>query len=118
MTCLVTQASGKPNPEREPVTGWIHPIVISLVVVAPEVLLELAPAEALVLLVAPLMPELQASRKLPPPTTAAPTPAARSRLRRENPPADDWLPAGSGFAVWSVMVLDLSFISAHPCPGT
>ena len=114
MTCLMTQESGKPNPEREPVTGWIHPIVISLLVVAPEVLLELA----LVLLVAPLMPELQASRRLPPPTTAAPTPAARKRLRREKPPADDWLPAGSGFAVWSVMVLDLSFISAHPCPGT
>ncbi len=97
-------------------TGWIQPIVISLLVVAPEVLPELA--LVLVLLVAPLMPELQASRKLPPPTTAAPTPAARKRLRRENPPADDWLPAGSGFAVWSVMVLDLSFISAHPCPGT
>ena len=115
MICLMTQSSGKPKPEREPVTGWIQPIVISLLVVAPEVLPCTA---ALVLLVAPLMPELQASRKLPPPTTAAPTPAARNRLRRENPPADDWLPAGSGFAVWSVMVLDLSFISAHPCPGT
>ena len=32
---------------------------------------------------APWMPELQASRKAPPPTTAAPTPAARNRLRRE-----------------------------------
>src|SRR6204780_1522706 len=108
MTCLVTQASGKPKPEREPVIGWIQPIVISLVVVAPEVLVELA----LVLLVAPLMPELQASRRLPPPTTAAPTPAARNRLRRENPPADDWLPAGAGFGVWSVLVLDFSFLSA------
>ena len=66
-------------------TGWIQPIVISLLVVAPEVLPALL---ALVLLAAPLMPELQASRKLPPPTTAAPTPAARNRLRRENPPAN------------------------------
>jgi hypothetical protein len=72
----------------------------------------------LVLLEAPLMPELHASRRLPPPTTAAPTPAARNRLRRDKRPAADWLPAGSGWAVWSVMVLDLSFISAHPCPGT
>ncbi len=99
-------------------TGWIQPIVISLLVLAPEVLLELAPVLVLVLLVAPLIPELQASRRLPPPTTAAPTPAARNKLRREKPPAADWLPAGSGWAVWSVMVLDLSFISAHPCPGT
>src|SRR3984957_8457072 len=108
MTCWVTQASGKPNPERDPVIGWIQPIVISLLLVAPEVLL----------VEAPLIPELHASRRLPPPTTAAPTPAARNRLRREILPASDWLPAGSGWAVWSVMVLDLSFISAHPCPGT
>jgi hypothetical protein len=32
---------------------------------------------------APWMPELQASRRAPPPTTAAPTPAARNRPRRE-----------------------------------
>jgi hypothetical protein len=32
---------------------------------------------------APWIPELQASRRAPPPTTAAPTPAARNRLRRE-----------------------------------
>jgi len=34
---------------------------------------------------APWMPELQASRRAPPPATAAPTPAARNRLRRETP---------------------------------
>jgi hypothetical protein len=34
---------------------------------------------------APWMPELQASRNAPPPMTAAPTPAARNRLRRETP---------------------------------
>jgi hypothetical protein len=34
---------------------------------------------------APWMPELQASSRVPPPTTAAPTPAARNRLRRETP---------------------------------
>ena len=34
---------------------------------------------------APWMPELHASRRAPPPTTAAPTPAARNRLRRETP---------------------------------
>ena len=32
------------------------------------------------------MLELQASSRLPPPTTAAPTPAARNRPRRETPP--------------------------------
>jgi hypothetical protein len=85
---------------------------------APEVLLVLLLLLLVVLLAAPLMPELHASRRLPPPTTAAPTPAARNRLRRGILPAADWLPAGSGWAVWSVMVLDLSFISAHPCPGT
>jgi hypothetical protein len=34
---------------------------------------------------APWMPELQASSRAPPPATAAPTPAARNRLRRETP---------------------------------
>jgi hypothetical protein len=34
---------------------------------------------------APWMPELQASRRAPPPAMAAPTPAARNRLRRETP---------------------------------
>jgi len=34
---------------------------------------------------APWMPELHASRRAPPPATAAPTPAARNRLRRETP---------------------------------
>jgi hypothetical protein len=34
---------------------------------------------------APWMPELHASRNAPPPTTAAPTPAARNRFRRETP---------------------------------
>jgi len=35
------------------------------------------------LLLAPLRPELQASRSAPPPTAAAPTPAARNKVRRE-----------------------------------
>src|ERR1700744_5829711 len=99
MICLVTQASGKPNPDRDPVTGWIQPIVISLLPVAPEVLLVLGPV--LGLLVAPLIPELPAWRRRPPPTTAAPAPAARNRFRRETPPAADWLPELSGWAVWS-----------------
>jgi hypothetical protein len=34
---------------------------------------------------APWMPELHASRRAPPPTTAAPAPAARNKLRRETP---------------------------------
>ncbi len=84
--------------------------MISLLLVAPEVLELLLVALLRGLLAAPLMPELQASRRLPPPTTAAPTPAARNRLRRDTPPAADWLPVLSGWAVWSVMVLDLSLI--------
>src|SRR6516164_4647362 len=94
----MTHLSGKPKPASGPVSGWIQPIVIVLFVGAPE--------PELVVLVpdAPLMPELQASRRLPPPTTAAPTPAARNRLRRETPPAGGWLAALAFFAVWSVMV--------------
>jgi hypothetical protein len=63
--------------------------VIDLPVLAEE--LPLVPALAAALAddededAAPWMPELQASRKAPPPTTAAPTPAARNRLRRETP---------------------------------
>jgi hypothetical protein len=62
---------------------------------------------------APWMPELQASSRAPPPTTAAPTPAARNRLRRETrPPVSwlsvDWLSVLSWRAVWSVIVWDLS----------
>lgn len=52
---------------------------------------------------APWIPELQASRRAPPPTTAAPRPAARIRPRRETRPAG-WLSVLSGWAVWSVMV--------------
>ena len=74
---LITQLSGAPNPARSPVSGWIHPIVIDLPL---DALAVLPPAEA------PLMLELQASSRLPPPTTAAPTPAARNRPRRETPP--------------------------------
>jgi hypothetical protein len=59
---------------------------------------------------APWMPELQASRSAPPPTTAAPTPAARNRLRRETPPAGTWLSLLSCRAVGSVIVWDLSLI--------
>ena len=62
---------------------------------------------------APWIPELHASRNAPPPTTAAPTPAARNKLRRETRPAVywllvDWLSVLSGWAVWSVIVSDLS----------
>ncbi len=57
---LMTQLSGKPNPASEPVSGWIQPIVIVLLVVVPEV-------PEVVVLEATLMLELQASRKLPPP---------------------------------------------------
>ena len=53
---------------------------------------------------APWIPELHASRKAPPPTTAAPTPAARNRLRRETRPAGGCCSVLSGWAVWSVMV--------------
>src|SRR6202034_3651983 len=73
VVCLIleiTQLSAAPNPARSPVSGWIQPIVMALV------LLELAP----------LMPELQASSSPPAPTTAAPAPAARSRPRRLMPP--------------------------------
>src|SRR5215475_3775688 len=77
MACWVTQLSGAPNPDSEPVRGWIQPIVISLL------------SEPLPLLL-PLRPELQASSRVPPPRIAAPTPAARNRLRLET-------------AVWSVI---------------
>jgi hypothetical protein len=62
--------------------------VIDLPVLVPVLAAELPVpglADADVEDAAPWMPELQASRKAPPPTTAAPTPAARNRLRRETP---------------------------------
>jgi hypothetical protein len=71
------------------VSGWIQPIVSSLLAPAPEVLvpapLALLAGDEDVDDAAPWMPELQASRRAPPPTTAAPTPAARNKLRRETP---------------------------------
>jgi hypothetical protein len=79
-----------------------------LAVPGPE---ELAPVPADADEAAPWMPELQASRNAPPPMTAAPTPAARNRLRRETPPAGAWLSLLSCRAVWSVIFWDLSLIS-------
>ena len=70
VVCLIleiTQLSGAPNPARAPVSGWIQPIVMALVLLDPEL--------------APLMPELHAWSSPPAPTTAAPAPAARSRPR-------------------------------------
>ena len=63
-------------------------MVIALPALADEVPVP-APAAALADEVdedaAPWIPELHASSKAPPPTTAAPTPAARNKLRRETP---------------------------------
>ena len=69
VVCLIleiTQLSGAPNPASGPVSGWIQPIVMALVL-PPEL--------------APLMLELHAWSSPPPPTTAAPAPTARSRPR-------------------------------------
>src|SRR5216683_103604 len=89
VVCLIleiTQLSGAPNPAREPVSGWIQPIVMALVPPAPEL--------------APLMPELHAWSSPPAPMTAAPAPPARSRLRRLMLPAGLML---SDCAVWSLI---------------
>ena len=60
------------------------------------------------------MPELHASRRAPPPTTAAPTPAARNRLRRETPRRGGRccrvLSGGQSGQSWSGFLLD---IAAH-----
>jgi hypothetical protein len=58
---------------------------------------------------APLMLELHAVSSPPPPTTAAPAPAARSMLRRLRP-SPELVPLGC--AVWSVIVLSISFKAA------
>jgi hypothetical protein len=108
MIVWITHLSGTPNPASPPVSGWIQPIVISPPDAAPvveeeddddgEVAEDEEDDEA------PWMPELHASSRAPPPTTAAPTPAARSRLRREAPRAAGAASVLSGWAVWSVMV--------------
>src|SRR6266481_2399307 len=87
VVCLIleiTQLSGAPNPARAPVSGWIQPIVMLLVL--PEL--------------APLTLELHAWSRPPPPTTAAPAPIARSRLRRLTPPSGPMLPEST---VWSLI---------------
>jgi hypothetical protein len=92
MIVSMTHWSGTPKPASPPVAGWIQPMVISPLAAAA-VLDVLALALALVPALAdddveeeaPWMPELHASRRAPPPATAAPTPAARNRLRRETP---------------------------------
>src|SRR6201985_3728856 len=98
MSSWTPQLWGKRKRAREPVTGWIQPIVISLLVPPPEV----PPAAPLADdddEDAPWMPELQASRRAPPPTTAAPEPGARNRLRRETRPAVGWVSVLCGWAV-------------------
>src|ERR1700728_2276665 len=87
VVCLIleiTQLSGAPNPAREPVSGWIQPMVMLLV--PPEL--------------APLMPELHASSSPPPPTTTAPVPTPRSKPRRLMPAA--W-PVLADCSVWSLI---------------
>src|SRR5580692_10165911 len=69
MILEVTQLSAAPKPASEPVSGWIQPIVIALVLPEP----------------APLIPEPQACSSPPVPRAAAPTPAARSSPRRLMP---------------------------------
>src|SRR5258708_3788783 len=81
VTCCMTKLSGAPKLASGPVSARIQPIVISPLLLAPLLLVLW-----LVLLVEPLRRELQASRSAPPPTTAAPTPAARKRLRRDKLP--------------------------------
>jgi hypothetical protein len=105
----MTHWSGTPKPASPPVAGWIQPMVISPLAAAPvaeedeededDAEVEEDEDDA-----APWMPELHASRRAPPPTTAAPTPAARNTLRRETPRPADALSVLSGRAVWSVMV--------------
>src|SRR5689334_24442317 len=68
------QLSDEPKPASAPVSGWMKPITIGLVPPLPEV--DVEPP------LAPLMLELQASSRPPPPTTAALAPAVRSRPRR------------------------------------
>jgi hypothetical protein len=90
------------------VSGWIQPIVIF----PPE-----DPAAPVLVELAPLMLELHASSRLPPPTTAALAPNARStprRLRNPGPSYPSVVPFAprkgfvlSGCAVWSLIAIDL-----------
>src|ERR1700704_1886300 len=107
------QLSDEPKPASAPVSGGMKPITMSLVPLPPVV--DVEPP------LAPLMFELQASSRPPPPTTAALAPAVRSRPRRLiGPPAlSPWgdetlIPPRpprvpddafilSGCAVWSLM---------------
>ncbi len=76
VVCLIlemTQLSGAPNPARDPVSGWIQPMVMALVLPEPPPEPELDE---------PLMLVLQASSRPPAPTATAPAPNALSRLRR------------------------------------
>jgi hypothetical protein len=61
----------------------------------------------------PLIPELHADNSPPPPATAAPAPAARSKPRRLRPV---WAASAAlglaGCALWSVMVQSFSFDAA------
>src|SRR5579859_925930 len=78
----MTQLSGAPNPASGPVSGWIQPIVM-LLVLPPEL--------------APLMPEPQALRTPPAPATTAPAPTPFSSDRRAiDCPGSGLSPALSG----------------------
>ena len=71
VVCLIleiTQLSGAPNPASGPVSGWIQPIVM-LLVLPPEL--------------APLMLELQALSTPPAPAATAPAPTPASTDRRD-----------------------------------
>src|SRR5215472_1438308 len=64
---LITQLSGAPNPESGPVSGWIQPMVMALVVAVPE----------------PLILELQAASSPPLPIARVPAPTPPRSERRE-----------------------------------
>ena len=83
MILEITQLSGAPKPAREPVSGWIQPIVMALVPPDPDPDPE------------PLMLELHASSRPPAPTANAPAPNALSTLRRPIPAAAAGGPAAA-----------------------
>src|ERR1700745_1629751 len=75
---VMIQLSDEPKPASAPVSGWMKPITMSLA--PPPPVVDVEPP------LAPLMLELQASSRLPPPTTTALAPAVRSRPRRLHDP--------------------------------
>src|SRR5262249_59418297 len=78
---VITQVSGAPKPASGPVSGWIQPIVMLLVL--PEL--------------APLMPDPHALSKPPAPAATAPAPTPASTDRRvTGRPGSGLLPPLSG----------------------